>query len=89
LLARDDMVVNIDNHNEILSMCLASYLSKIHKTEQAARDWSIGVLIEIRTRLLQHFITPSLHYVFVGGRNIKLRTADVNKAQPKMAKERP
>src|SRR4030095_9282961 len=37
---------------------LASYLSEIHKTEQAARAWSIGVLIEIRNPLLQHSITP-------------------------------
>src|SRR4029450_5405311 len=28
LLARDDMGVNIENHNEILSMCLASYYQR-------------------------------------------------------------
>src|SRR5688572_17569088 len=91
LLAGNDMIVNVDNHDAILSMRLG--LLPIRDRQRAARqrrkDWSDGVLVRTDRPILHYSNTPSLHGVLLGGRSIRLNTADVASAAPKIANESP
>ncbi len=53
--------------------------------------WNDGFRISINTPTLHcpSLLTPSPHYAFRGGFSIRLRPADVIKAQPNSAKDKP
>src|SRR5688572_31545755 len=78
LLAGNDMIVNVDNHDAILSMRLG--LLPIRDRQRAARqrrkDWKIGVTgVLVRTdRPILHYSTPSLHWVKIGRHTSELQS---------------
>jgi len=75
--------------SELGALCVFARGIPFRFRNQNSTDNFKYLWLKIRNPLLHHSNTPTHHYVFVGGRSTKLRTADVINAQPKMAKERP
>src|SRR5688500_12075888 len=61
LLAGNDMIVYVDNHDAILSMRLGYYLSETGNGRQD-REGKIGVVECWFGRIVQYSITPTLHH---------------------------
>ena len=96
LLAGNNMIMNVDNHDAILSLQTNSSLSETAVARQDSEGkigvmeyWSSGVLVRTDRPILHYSNIPSLHWVLLGGRNIKLSTAEVASAAPKIANDRP
>lgn len=91
LLAGNDMIVNVNDHEVILPCKLIPYYQTPATRGKTEEDWRNGVLeywIRIDRPMLDYSNTPSIVFLF-GGRNIKLNTAEVASAPPKIANESP
>lgn len=89
LLAGDNVIVNVDNHDDILSNKVASYLSESCDRRQDGRRLGNGVIEYRSDGFGRTPIIPLLHRYFTGGLNNKLKNAEVISTPPNSAKESP